>query len=208
MPPRNLIQPNWISIDLIQPNWISIDVETAGPDPGAFPLLAIGACLVSDPANGFYVELVPDQDAFDPQAMAVHGLTMAQLRSRGTEPAQAMAALEEWISSQVDGPAVMVAFNAPFDWMFISQYFWYYLGRNPLGHAAIDIKALAMGWLRVDWSQTSLAALAKRCGLPTSLRHHALDDARQQAELLQAILAQPPAGRTPSSKSRRSESTR
>ena len=53
-----------------------------------------------------------------------------------------------------------------------------------------------------------LAALAKRCGLPTSLRHHALDDARQQAELLQAILAQPKAGPTPSSKSRRMESTR
>ena len=176
---------------LVQANWVSIDVETAGADPGSYPLLSIGACLVSDPTREFYIELIPDQDHADPAAMAVHGLTLKYLRANGTDPGLAMAQLEDWIAQQVDGPALMVGFNAPFDWMFISQYFWYYLGRNPLGHSAMDIKALAMGWLGVPWAQTSFAALAERLGLATTLSHNALDDARQQAELLRVLLDSP-----------------
>lgn len=176
---------------LIEDTWVSIDVETAGPDPRTHALLSLGACLVTDPDIGFYVELVPDQAAVDAQAMAVHGLDLRQLRATGSDPATAMGDLEAWLAEQVDGPAVMVGFNAPFDWMFVNQYFWYYLGRNPLGHSAIDIKALAMGWLRLPWKQTSYAALAARCDLPPTLGHHALDDARQQARLLQALIAPP-----------------
>ncbi|MFM8894041.1 MAG: exonuclease domain-containing protein [Actinomycetales bacterium] len=175
----------------IESNWVSIDVETAGPDPGAYPLLAIGACLVADPKVAFYVELIPDQTAADPASMAVHGLTMQHLRKHGTEPAVAMEELQQWLAEHVGGKPVMVGFNAPFDWMFISQYFWYYLGHNPLGHAALDIKALAMGLLRVRWGQTSFAALAEHCGLPTTLTHNALQDAQQQATLLAALITGP-----------------
>ena len=195
---------------LIEPSWVSIDVETAGPDPSTHALLSIGACLVAQPEVEFYIELKPDQKAVDPQAMAVHGLDMRRLRATGTDPATAMGALEGWLQAQVAGPATMVGFNAPFDWMFINQYFWYYLGRNPLGHSAIDIKALAMGWLLLPWKQTSFAALASRCDLPTSLGHHALDDARQQAILLQALVTlprptglHPPASRTDPAQERR-----
>jgi ribonuclease T len=179
-------------VGIPQNSWVSIDVETAGPDPGSYALLSIGACLVTQPEVGFYIELVPDQKATEPAAMAVHGLTMRHLRAKGTDPATAMEALAEWLAGHVDGQAIMVGFNAPFDWMFISQYFWYYLGRNPLGHTVIDIKALAMGWLRVPWQQTSFPALAERCGLPTSLSHNALEDARQQAQLLCALVTSTP----------------
>ena len=37
--------------------YISVDVETAGPNPGQYSLLSIGACLVFVPAKTFYVEL-------------------------------------------------------------------------------------------------------------------------------------------------------
>lgn len=179
-------------VGIPQSTWVSIDVETAGPDPGSYALLAIGACLVTQPEVGFYVELVPDQEATQAAAMAVHGLTMRHLRAKGTDPASAMESLEEWLTTHVDGQPVMVGFNAPFDWMFISQYFWYYLGRNPLGHSVIDIKAFAMGRLRVPWQQTSFPSLAERCGLPTSLSHNALEDARQQAQLLCALVTSAP----------------
>ena len=36
--------------------FISIDVETAGSVPSRFALLSIGACLVDDPEQAFYVE--------------------------------------------------------------------------------------------------------------------------------------------------------
>ena len=39
--------------------FVSVDVETAGPNPAQYALLSLGACLVSDPERGFYVELKP-----------------------------------------------------------------------------------------------------------------------------------------------------
>jgi hypothetical protein len=36
---------------------VSVDVETSGPAPGRYSLLAIGACLVDNPGHSFYVEL-------------------------------------------------------------------------------------------------------------------------------------------------------
>lgn len=176
---------------LLDDEWVSIDVETAGPDPETYALLAIGACLVRDPDIGFSVELVPDRVAEDPSAMAVHGLSMDCLRAHGQPPAEAMAAFAEWLGQQGLRHPVMVALNAPFDWMFINAYFWRYLGHNPFGHAAIDIKAFAMGWLGQPWSNTTIAGLARHLGLAPALSHEALADARQQAHLLRAIAEAP-----------------
>ncbi|MBU6243841.1 MAG: 3'-5' exonuclease [Actinomycetales bacterium] len=193
---------------MIEDSWVSIDVETAGPDPSTHALLSIGACLAADPAQGFYVELRPDRDSTDPAAMAVHGLAWERLLADGQQPHDAMLALESWLGEHVRGRPVMVGFNAPFDWMFICHYFWEYLQRNPLGHSAIDIKALAMGWLSVPWRQTSFTSLAQRLALPSSLSHHALDDARQQAELLQRLLQAPRPTRAASAPGQRGRRTR
>ena len=38
---------------------ISVDVETAGPNPSQYSLLSIGACLVDEPDQKFYIELTP-----------------------------------------------------------------------------------------------------------------------------------------------------
>lgn len=176
---------------VLSDRWVSIDVETAGPDPGEFALLAVGACLVRDPDIGCSLELVPDHDTTDPSAMAVHGLTMDHLRRNGLPPEVAMSSLEAWLAEHVSSAPIMIAFNAPFDWMFINHYFWKYLGRNPFGHAAIDIKAFAMGWLGQPWSTTTFPALAEQMGLAPSLSHQALADAQQQARLLAAIVDYP-----------------
>ena len=39
--------------------FISVDVETAGPIPGEYGLLSIGACDVDNPARTFTCELKP-----------------------------------------------------------------------------------------------------------------------------------------------------
>lgn len=176
---------------ILDDRWVSIDVETAGPDPSHYALLAIGACLVTDPGVGCSVELIPDHDATDPDAMAVHGLSVEYLRTHGVAPMEAMRTLATWLTEHVPGTPVMVALNAPFDWMFINHYFWTYLGYNPFGHAAIDIKAFAMGWLNQPWSSTTFPKLSAQMGLASSLQHQALPDAQQQAQLLTAILDTP-----------------
>ncbi len=169
--------------------WISVDVETAGPNPGSYSLLSIGACLYDDPDTGFTIELRPVTPAADDSALAVSGLDMNELAVHGVEPAEAMAAFEAWVLAASAGrQPVFLGFNAAFDWMFVCDYFHRFLGRNPFGHAAIDMKAVAMGRYRIPWRQTSFARLTARTGGVPALTHHALQDARDQATLLQAIL--------------------
>jgi DNA polymerase III epsilon subunit-like protein len=81
-----------------------------------------------------------------------------------------------------------VAFNAPFDWMFVNYYFIRYLGRNPFGHAALDIKALYMGLSGVPWSQTSWRFIDPDAVERKNLTHHALQDTLDQAVLFKKLL--------------------
>jgi ribonuclease T len=39
--------------------YISVDVEAAGPIPGDYSMLAIGACMVGNARETFYAELRP-----------------------------------------------------------------------------------------------------------------------------------------------------
>ena len=54
--------------------FISVDIETAGPVPARYAILSIGACLVEDPEQTFYVELIPEHTAATSEALAVTGL--------------------------------------------------------------------------------------------------------------------------------------
>lgn len=170
---------------------ISIDVETAGPNPSNFSMLSIGACLMEDPSTGFYVELKPINDAMTAEAFTISGLSLDHLQENGQEPAVAMAEFEAWIHSVVPSGTspVFVGFNASFDWMFVCDYFQRLLGRNPFGHAALDIKSFYMGMTGGTWAQTSMRFLSPRYLEGHTLSHNALDDARDQAALFSAIRA-------------------
>ena len=71
--------------------------------------------------------------------MELAGLSLATLAVEGVRAAEAMQRFAEWVERVVPDGAlpVLTALNAPFDWMFINDYFHRYLGRNPgvyLGH--------------------------------------------------------------------------
>jgi hypothetical protein len=85
---------------------------------------------------------------------------------------------------------VFLAFNAPFDWMFVEDYFRRFLGRNPFGYSALDMKAYYMGMAGVAWARTSMRYLSPRYLGGSHLSHNALGDARDQAELFRAMLAE------------------
>jgi DNA polymerase III epsilon subunit-like protein len=172
--------------------YVSVDVETAGPNPSQYSLLSIGACMVCDPKRTFYVELQPVNDNFLPAALHTCGLSLDKLAEDGFTPAEAMARFEVWAKEQVpeaQGP-IFVAFNAPFDWMFVNDYFHRYIGQNPFGHTAIDIKAFYMGMAGVPWEKTSMRYLSKRYLDTRKLTHHALQDAVDQAMLFRNMLAE------------------
>jgi ribonuclease T len=170
--------------------YISVDVETTGPVPGEYALVSIGACPVFDPAGTFYAELQPDRQAFQPEALAVCGLNMDDLARRGVPPLQAMQQFEAWLTSVTppEHRPVFVAFNAPFDWMFVADYCHRYLGRNPFGHAALDMKAFFMGLTGVPWIETDYARVSGHFGISRPLAHNALQDALDQADLFRRML--------------------
>lgn len=185
---RAISDPHRLAATL--PAFISVDVETAGPYPGKFALLSIGACCVAQQERTFYVELQPDRAEFSSDAMLVSGLSLDQLARAGTPPEKAMADFEAWalnITPRGMRP-IMVAFNAAFDWMFINDYFHRYLGRNPFGHSALDIKALYMGVKAVPWDETTFTKISANYGGSEHLQHNALQDALEQGNLFHRIL--------------------
>ena len=177
--------------------FLVVDVEASGPSPSHHALLSIGACTLDEPRQTFYMELQPDSEAFTPEAMAVSGLSLDQLRAEGTPPAEAMQRFAGWVARVVPpgARAIFTALNAPFDWMFVNEYFYRYLGHNPLGYSALDIKAYYMGLHGVRWQETSYEQASQRYLGQRALDHHALGDALNAAEILEAMFAEQKKGK-------------
>lgn len=171
--------------------YISVDLETAGPVPEQYALLSIGACTLLEPRQTFYAELQPDRLETTPQAQAIHQLSLQQLALTGQPPEAALRAFSSWLQTAVPAGQrpIFVAFNAPFDWMFLNHYFHHYLGDNPFGHSALDIKAFIMGYERVPWRETGFSQTNFRLGRSKTLTHNALQDAQDQADLFLQLLA-------------------
>lgn len=168
---------------------IMVDVESAGPVPSLFPLLSIGACTINQPRKQFYVELKPDKLAAEPEALAVSHFTLEDLQVQGILAEEAMRLFAAWLEETLKGEMpIFAAFNAPFDWMFINDYFIRYLGFNPFGHNALDIRPLFMGLRGVSWSQSSMREVSHHYLESRALVHHALQDAMDQADMLTGIL--------------------
>ena len=173
---------------------VSVDVETSGPSPSVASLLAVGACLVDDPARSIYLELRPEPDrGWDDAAASVHGLDRDRLAREGLPPSEAMARLVAWIDEVADGARpVFVGLNAGFDWMFVADALWRTVGRNPFGVAALDLKSLYMGRDGVAaWARTTRSDMTRRYPVERPHTHNALDDARSQAELARRLLSDP-----------------
>jgi DNA polymerase III epsilon subunit-like protein len=170
--------------------YICVDIESAGPVPGDYSLLSIGACTIFEPQQSFYIELKPINHKLTEEASAIHQLSLERLKKEGASPRKAFTRFEEWLKGQAGASQqpIFVAFNAPFDWMFINYYFLHYLGHNPFGHAAIDIKAFYMGLAGVPWSETSWRYISPKYVTAEHLTHHALQDALDQADIFKKML--------------------
>jgi ribonuclease T len=174
---------------------ISVDVEASGPSPSTGSLLSIGACLVDDLEEAFYRELQPIPDLpWDRAAERIHGLSRLRLSEQGLPPASAMADFAGWVGrvAPEGTAAVFVGFNAPFDWMFVADYLHRFVGRNPFGYAALDLKAVYLGRHGVErWAETTKEHVRARYPVSLPHTHNALDDARFQAMLARQLLAEP-----------------
>lgn len=169
--------------------FISVDVETAGPIVGEHSMLTVGACLVYEPHVSFSVTLKPISNKSVAAALEVTGLKLEEAKKDGLAPEEAMSQFAAWVAKNIpeDGTPVFVGLNAAFDWGFVNYYFLKYLGANPFGFTALDIKALFMGVRGCTWHETRSSAIDKVVNPSQKGDHDALNDARYQAELFRLI---------------------
>lgn len=168
--------------------FISVDIESDGPIPGDYSMLSLGACVVGELNQTFYIEFKPISHKFQTEALSVSRLNRRELESAGVDPVHALRSFESWVKEvSNEAQPILLANNAGFDWMFVCWYFWHYLGRNPFGHSSCDIRSYAMGAFGSTWEQSSLKQLPTSIGLSEALSHNALADALAQAPILERI---------------------
>ena len=172
--------------------WFCVDIECAGPVPGLYDMVSLGAVVVSpslEIGETFYVEIRPTAPRFDPEAMAVNGLDFEALKDSGVPLALALSQLSDWVATHTaEGTKpVFVGHNAPFDWSFVSWSYSALERANPFGYKALDTKALAVGVLGLHWFDANKEVLAERLELPeveADKVHRADYDAWYQAHIL------------------------
>lgn len=175
--------------DFMQERYISVDVETAGPIPGKFSLLTIGACVTDDFDIRFQCSLKPLNGNFIKEALDVTQLSLEALKKDGQMPQEAMQSFADWVEKICTDKytPVFVGLNAPFDWSFVNYYFHEFIGKNPFGISALDIKSLYMGKTNCSWNETTSKKMADKLKPILGGTHDALEDAIYQAELFNLI---------------------
>lgn len=169
--------------------YISVDIEAAGPIPGEYSMLSLGACLVNAPEVTFYTELKPINNNFVPAALKVSKLSLEQLMETGQDPTKAMNTLHKWIREACgDWVPVFVGFNASFDWAFVNWYFHKFVSENPFGIGALDIKSYYMGFSGCFWQETTSSQLPDEFRPSHRHTHNALDDAIAQSQIFKKLL--------------------
>jgi DNA polymerase III alpha subunit (gram-positive type) len=168
--------------------YISVDIESAGPIPGKYSMLALGACEVGQTDKQFYIEIQPINDLFVPEAMNVIGRPLSDFEKSGVNAAAAMQKFVNWID-QVGHKRtpVFVGFNGTFDWSFVNWYFHTYLKSNPFGFGGIDIKSYYMGLSGSSWKDTRSSRIPAEFKGNSPHTHNALDDAIEQAQMFELM---------------------
>nr|WP_295466363.1 DNA polymerase III subunit epsilon [Mesorhizobium sp.] len=159
---------------------IVFDTETTGLDSRVERVIEIGAIeLVNRFPTGrtFHVYINPDGRQIDPEAQAVHGISMADLAGKPV-----FGGIVDDFCAFIDG-ATLVAHNAGFDIGFLNAEFARY-GRPPIEPSRV-VDTLAIARRKHPMGPNSLDALCKRYGVDNShrTRHGALLDSGLLAEV-------------------------
>ncbi|MEV7616411.1 3'-5' exoribonuclease [Streptomyces sp. NPDC089799] len=185
--------------------YISVDIEADGPIPGPYSMISIGAAVAgrqdadgytpADPEeHTFYRELRPISDDFVPEALAVSGLDRNRLRTEGTEPETAMREFTAWVRQVSDGAGqpVMCGYPASYDWTFLYWYLVRFTGDSPFGHSGcLDMKTLYATKAGLPLRAVNKGTMPRDLLSRRHHTHHALDDALEQADLLNNLMAWP-----------------
>lgn len=174
--------------------YISVDIEASGTFTPDYSMLSVGAVDL-ETKDEFYAELKPLGKNTNPDSMKVVGIPLKHFEENGSDPRETMQRFADWLEAHranKDQELLLVAFNAPFDWQFVNYYFLKFLGKCPFGYSCVDAKAFWLGLRSTQkdatWTDTQKSRLPKRIQSQLKHTHHALEDAREQAEVFQNML--------------------
>ena len=132
--------------------WIMLDVESDGPIPGDYSMIAFGAVVVEkEPARSFGARLAPISGEWIPEALAVSGFSREEVLEF-SDPKETMESFREWLDSIAitfgDNRPMFISDNNGYDWSFINWYFHHFLGNNPFGHSSTNLGGLYKGMVK------------------------------------------------------------
>lgn len=172
--------------------YIATDVEADGPIPGPYSMISLGMSIVSMPEQTFYTEIKPISDEYVPEALAVSGLDRDCLLKEAPSAEEAMKSAAKWVNGlRKIGRPVFLAGPAVWDGMFIHWYFIRYLGKSPFGNtgSGIDLRSYWMGYKNCEWVESRKGKIKYELKLEgIKHTHHAGDDAKELAQVFDAIL--------------------
>lgn len=177
--------------------YFSADVETDGTIPGPFSMLSF-ALVYAGHFDGkdfkrpqsfkqtFYAEMRPISDDFEPEALAVNGLDRDRLKLEGKAPESVMTDAAKWVR-EIAGTSrpVLVAYPLSFDWSWL---YWYFVkfskSGSPFNHSSCyDIKTAFAVKSGRPVAESGRNQLLDQLQPNRPHTHHALDDAKEQAEI-------------------------
>lgn len=162
-------------------HYVMVDVETDGPIPGDYSMIAIGAVVVEPDLKRTFKRYVrPLSGArWDIEALAVGDFTREETldEPRFEDPESVMRSFSEWIGELGILKPIFIADNNGFDWSFVNWYFHHFIGRNPFGYSSQNLGSLYKGLMRNPFA--SFKHLRK-----TKHDHDPLNDAMGNAEVL------------------------
>ena len=159
---------------------IVFDTETTGLDSAEDRIIELGAVELENrfpTGRTFHAYINPQGRRVHPEAMAIHGISDADLADK-----PAFQAIADEFIAFIDG-ARLIAHNAGFDIGFMNAEF-ARLGLDPVDPARV-IDTLAVARRKHPMGPNSLDALCKRYGIDNSHRtkHGALLDSELLAEV-------------------------
>lgn len=173
--------------------YIAVDVEADGPIPGPYSMLSIGMSVVGRPDWTFYSEIKPISEAFIPAALQVSGLDRQLLLENAPNAMEVMEAAYVWVNRlRKFGRPVFLAGPAVWDGMFVHWYFINFIGKSPFGStgSGIDLRSYWMGLKGGEWVSSRKGKIKYELGLvDIPHTHHAAEDAKELAQVFEAILA-------------------
>jgi hypothetical protein len=126
---------------------IVVDVESDGPIPCKYSMVAFGAVVVKKGLKKtFKAFLRPVSENYIPAALAVSNFTREQTLLFD-DPYEVMVRFNNWLKEVVPkgDKMVFVSDNNGFDWQWINYYFHTYLGKNPFGFSSRRIGDIYSG---------------------------------------------------------------